>query len=92
MKINWKVRIKNPVFWMTIIPAVTGFVYTVLGAFEVVPALSENTVLNLATMVVTMLTTLGVLVDPTTAGLSDSHMAMTYKAPRADDTDEEEGL
>lgn len=92
MNINWKVRFKNPVFWMTIIPAVTGFVYAVLGAFEIVPALSENMVLNLATMLITALTTLGVLVDPTTKGLSDSNMAMTYKAPRKDDTEEERGL
>ena len=92
MKINWKVRLKNPVFWTTIIPAVTGMVYTVLGALGVVPALTENMVLNIMTVVITALTALGVLVDPTTAGLSDSHMAMTYKAPRADDTDEEEGL
>ncbi len=92
MKINWKVRIKNPVFWTTIIPAVTGMVYTVLGALGIVPALTENMVLNIMTVVITALTALGVLVDPTTAGLSDSHMAMTYKAPRADDTDEEEGL
>jgi phi LC3 family holin len=41
-------------------------------------------------MVITALTTLGVLVDPTTAGINDSHLAMTYSAPRADDTKEEE--
>ena len=87
--INWKVRIKNPVFWMTIIPAVTGFIYTVLGAFEIVPALSENMVLNLATMVITALTTLGVLVDPTTAGIGDSALAQTYEKPRKDDLAEE---
>ena len=92
MNINWKVRLKNPVFWTTIIPAVVACVYTVLGAFGVVPALTENMVLNIASAVITALTVLGVLVDPTTKGLSDSHMAMTYKAPRADDTDEEEGL
>lgn len=92
MNINWKVRIKNPVFWTTVIPAVVTCVYTILGAFGIVPALTENMVLNIMTVVITALSALGVLVDPTTAGLSDSHMAMTYKAPRADDTDEEEGL
>lgn len=91
-KINWKVRIKNPVFWTTIIPAVVACVYTVLGAFGVVPALTENMVLNIASAVITALTVLGVLVDPTTAGIGDSHLAMTYGAPRKDDTDEEEGL
>ena len=92
MNINWKVRIKNPVFWTTVIPAAVSFVYCVLGALGIVPALTENMVLNLATMLITALTTLGVLVDPTTKGLSDSNMAMTYKAPRKDDTEEERGL
>ena len=92
MNINWKVRLKNPVFWTTVLPAVVACVYTVLGALGIVPALTESMVLNIITAVLTALTTLGVLVDPTTKGLSDSHMAMTYKAPRKDDIDEEEGL
>lgn len=92
MNINWKVRIKNPVFWTTVIPAAVSFVYCVLGALGVVPALTESMILNLASAVITALTVVGVLVDPTTKGLNDSNMAMTYKAPRADDTDEEEGL
>lgn len=87
--INWKVRFKNPVFWMTIIPAVTGFVYTVLGAFEIVPALSEETVLNIASMLITSLATIGVLIDPTTSGICDSALAKTYCKPRCDDTEEE---
>lgn len=89
MNINWKVRIKNPVFWTTIIPAVVACVYTVLGAFGIVPALTENMVLNIATAVITALTVLGVLVDPTTAGIGDSKLAQTYNAPRKDDFSEE---
>lgn len=92
MNINWKVRIKNPVFWTTVIPAVVSAVYAVLGALGVVAPIAESEVINLAAVIIGVLATLGVLVDPTTKGLSDSHMAMTYKAPRADDTDEEEGL
>ncbi len=88
-KINWKARIKNPVFWTTIIPAAVSFVYCVLGAFEIVPALTESMVLNIVTAIVTALTTLGVLVDPTTAGVGDSALAMTYNAPRKDDLLEE---
>lgn len=92
MNINWKVRIKNPVFWGTVIPAVVGAVYAVLGALGVVAPIAESEVLNLAAVIIGVLTTLGVLVDPTTKGLSDSHMAMTYKAPRKDDIEEERGL
>lgn len=92
MKINWKVRIKNPVFWTTIIPAVVACVYTILGAFGIVPALTENMVLNIAGAVITALTVLGVLVDPTTNGIGDSKLAQTYLAPRKDDVAEEEGI
>ncbi|MBR2042173.1 MAG: phage holin [Oscillospiraceae bacterium] len=87
--INWKVRFRNPIFWSTIIPAVTGFVYTVLGAFGTVPAVAEDTVLNMIFMLISMLTTLGVLVDPTTSGVADSRLAMTYEKPRKDDLGEE---
>lgn len=87
--INWKVRIKNPIFWMTVIPAAVSFVYCVLGAFGIVPALTENMVLNVVSAVIAALTTLGVLVDPTTAGIGDSDLAMTYKVPRKDGTEEE---
>lgn len=88
-KINWIVRFKNPVFWATIVPAVVACVYTVLGAFGIVPALTENMVLNIVSAFITALTTLGVLVDPTTAGVGDSALAQTYTAPRKDDLAEE---
>lgn len=87
--INWKARFKNPVFWGTVIPAAVSFVYCVLGALGIVPALAESTVLNFAGTIITMLTTLGVLIDPTTAGIRDSALAMTYDAPRKDDFLEE---
>lgn len=74
---------------MTVIPAAAAFVYTVLGTFEIVPALSEEMVLNIAANIITALTAIGVLVDPTTAGLCDSKLAMTYDAPRKDDFFEE---
>ena len=45
-------------------------------------------VLNFASAVIAMLTTLGVLIDPTTAGISDSALAMTYKEPRKDGEEE----
>lgn len=92
MNINWKVRLKNPVFWTTVIPAVIGAVYAVLGALGIVAPIGESEILNLAAVLIGVLTTLGVLVDPTTAGIGDSRMAMTYKAPRKDDFGEEEGL
>lgn len=81
MRINLKVRIKNPLFWLTIIPATATFVYTILGCFGIVPAISEEVLVNGLTAIITALTTLGVLVDPTTNGVGDSERAMTYTEP-----------
>lgn len=82
MKINWKVRLKNPVFWMTMIPALASFVYTVLGCFGVIPSISEDVLVNALTSIITALATVGVLVDPTTKNVSDSDRAMMYSEPR----------
>lgn len=81
MKINWKVRLKNPVFWLTVIPAVIALVYTVLGLFGVVPSISEDVLVNAVTAIISALTTVGVLIDPTTKGVSDSDRALTYEEP-----------
>ena len=81
MKINWKVRLKNPVFWLTAIPSVVAVVYTILGLFGVVPTVSEDTILNAVTAIVTVLSAVGVLVDPTTKGVQDSERALTYDEP-----------
>lgn len=81
MKINLKVRFKNPVFWLTVIPTVITFVYTVLGAFGVVPAISQEMIVNIVTALISALTTIGVLVDPTTKGVGDSERALGYDKP-----------
>ena len=85
MKINLKVRAKNPVFWLTVIPAVITFVYTVLGAFDVVPATSQDVVVNIVTALISALTTIGVLVDPTTKGVGDSKRALGYNEPSGEE-------
>lgn len=85
MKINWKIRIKNPVFWMTFIPAMLTFIYTALGLFGVVPGVSQEMAVKLASMIISVLVTLGVLVDPTTSGVSDSARAMGYKDIQEDE-------
>ena len=87
--INWKVRFRNPVFWATVVPALITFVYVVLKALGIVPVLEENVLLEIVSAVIAALTTIGVLVDPTTGGIGDSALALTYEAPRKDDTEEE---
>ncbi len=84
MKINWKVRLKNVTFWMTMVPATITFIYAVLAAFGITPGLSQSTAINTGVAIVTALAALGVLVDPTTKGVGDSERALCYECP-ADD-------
>lgn len=81
MNINWKVRFKNKVWLTGFIAAIVAFVYNMLEMFEIVPAVSEGMVLQAAQAVLLILTSIGVLVDPTTKGMSDSERALSYKEP-----------
>lgn len=78
MKINLKERLKNKTFLFIAITLIITFVYQVLALVGVTPAVSENQVVKLVSMAINILAFLGVLVDPTTEGLSDSERALTY--------------
>lgn len=79
---NFIVRFKNPVFLLTFLTTVVAFIYQILGLFGVVPAVTEDNVVQLITMVINLLATIGVLVDPTTKGVKDSERALTYTEPQ----------
>ena len=80
-KINWSVRLRNPMFWLTAIPAVISFAYSILSLFDIVPQIAESTVVSAVSTIISALTALGVLVDPTTKGVTDSPRALTYAQP-----------
>lgn len=82
MKINWKVRLRNPLFWLTIIPAGMTFVYTLLALLDIAPVIPQSTATEAGAAIVTALGALGVLVDPTTAGVGDSKQALEYEIPK----------
>ena len=84
MKINWKVRFKNKVWLGSFFSLVVGFVYSMLALFDVFPAVTQNLVVQLLNQVLTFLGLIGVIVDPTTAGLEDSDRAMGYEEPWKD--------
>lgn len=81
MKINWKVRFRNKVWLGSFISLVVGFIYSMLGLFNVFPKVTQNVVMQLINQVLTFLGLIGVIVDPTTAGLEDSNRAMEYEEP-----------
>ena len=81
MKLNWKVRFKNKVWLGSFFSLVVGFVYSLLALFDVFPAVTQNLVVQLLNQVLTFLGLIGVIVDPTTAGVGDSERAMGYSEP-----------
>ena len=85
MKINWKVRIKNKVWLASFIALVVSFVYTLLDMLGVVPEFTQDYVMTIVNQVLTLLGLFGVIIDPTTAGMSDSNRAMNYDEPWDDD-------
>ena len=81
MKINWKVRLRNKPWLASLLALIVTFVYNLLTMLEIAPAVSEEWVMGIISTVLTLLTALGVLIDPTTQGVSDSDRAMLYVEP-----------
>jgi len=78
MKINWKQRFRNKTWLLTFIAAVAALIYQALKVFGIAPSVAQEQLIELATMLVGILTLLGVVVDPTTPGTKDSDLAMSY--------------
>lgn len=81
--INWKVRIQNKAFWLSAIPAVLLLIQTVAAVFGFSLDLGDigNKLIAVVNAVFGLLVVLGVVTDPTTAGISDSTRAMGYTKP-----------
>lgn len=86
MQINWKVRIANKDFWLTLIPAVLLLIQAVAAPLGFVLDFGElgNQLLAIVNAVFAVMAILGVVQDPTTNGMGDSKLAMTYTAPKKD--------
>ena len=84
--INWIVRIKNKNFWLSAIPALLLLVQTVAALFGFTLDLGEigDKLLAVVNALFALLAILGVVNDPTTAGLSDSEQARSYDKPKED--------
>lgn len=82
MNINWILRLKNKATLTALIAAALAFGYQVAGIFGVVPPVSQDAVAQAAMLVVNLLVALGVVVDPTTAGVADSAQALGYQEPK----------
>nr|DAK86883.1 MAG TPA: holin [Caudoviricetes sp.] len=81
--INWKVRILNKTFWLTLVPALALLLQTFLAVFNVRLELGEtiDKLLVFINALFGVLMIIGIVNDPTTSGISDSTRAMTYETP-----------
>ena len=82
--INWKVRIKNKTFWLSLIPALLLLAQALGAVFGLSLDLSAvgEKLLTVVNTLFAVLTMLGVVTDPTTAGVSDSKLALSYDEPK----------
>ena len=86
MSINWKVRLRNKTFWLSLIPAVLLLVQVVAAVFGYTLDLGDlgNKLLAVVNALFAVLSILGVVTDPTTKGVSDSTQALSYEEPKED--------
>lgn len=82
MKINWKVRLKNKTWLLAFAGAIVAFVYQILGMLGVVAPIAEDNVTQIIGLLVNLLVALGIVQDPTTAGMSDSNEVLSYSEPK----------
>lgn len=83
--INWKVRIKNKMFWLAIVPAVLLLVQQLAALFGFALDFTgvQDGLIAIIGTVFSILTILGIVADPTTEGVGDSEQALNYDKPKA---------
>lgn len=86
--INWKVRIKNPVFWVQIAVAIVLPILAYLGlswedmtSWAALGGIFLEAVKNPVILASVIVSVWNAINDPTTKGLADSTRAMTYDKP-----------
>ena len=78
MKINWKQRARNKAWLLSFITAVVAVIYQILKVLGITPSVAQDQIIETATMLVEILILMGVVIDPTTPGVKDSDLAMSY--------------
>ena len=70
---NWKTRIKNKTFWLALVPAILllAQVISVPFGYKFDIDLINKQLLDIVNAVFGVLTIVGIIADPTTAGITD---------------------
>ncbi len=84
MKINWKVRLQSKTFLVAAFSLLLLLVQQVVALFGFDTTIYNEQVTDIFNTALAILVLIGVVHDPTTAGLSDSEQALGYNKPRDD--------
>lgn len=83
--INWKVRLKSGPFWLGVASAVIMAVFYILDLCGVVTNVTAGQIMEAVQLLLLIPAAVGIITDPTTKGMQDSKLAMTYDAPKTDE-------
>lgn len=69
---DWKKRLTNKTFLLSITGCVVAFIYQILGIIGVIPPVGQDQITQLIGLFINILLALGIVIDPTTSGIKDS--------------------
>jgi len=81
-KINWKVRFKHKPFLVALFSLVLILVQQIASIFGIDTTIYNEQITILFNTILSILVLLGVVIDPTTQGVTDSEKALHYKEPK----------
>lgn len=81
MKINWKIRLRHKQFWISLIALLLVLTNQIAGIFGYDFTIYNEKVTVISETILSVLTLLGIIIDPTTKGFSDSERALNYDKP-----------
>lgn len=84
MKINWKVRLQHKQFWVSLIALLLVLTNQIAGIFSVDITVYNDQITAITETVLSILGLLGIIIDPTTSGVSDSENALGYHKPKSE--------
>ena len=89
MKINWKVRFRNPYFYLALLLAIVapiglafGLNFEDLTSWSMVWDIAKRALLTPHLVITVIIAVVTFLIDPTTKGIGDSSQALRYEKPR----------
>ncbi len=89
--INWKIRFKNPMFWVQVIVSIFTPILAYLGitakdltTWSMVWDAVQTAVLNPYVLMLVAVSVYNTILDPTTTGITDSGQALRYDKPNAE--------